>query len=109
MEMLNAVLAILSGLFIRLAIPLLVTLLAVYFLRKLDERWQVEGKTRPVTVKKPECWKVNHCPPAKRKACTGYLSPSPCWQARRMPNGYLRSECLDCKIFRNAPVPVQVI
>ncbi len=109
METINSLLAVISGLLLRLALPIVITLLAVYFLKKLDARWQVEGKTQPATVKKPECWKVNQCAPSKRKACPGYLSPMPCWQARRLPNGYLRGECLDCQIFRKAPVPIQVV
>lgn len=106
METINALLAVIAAFLVRLAIPILVTLAAVYFLKRLDSHWQSEGETQPVLVEKPECWKVNKCPPAQRKTCPGYLSPLPCWQARRLPNGYLRSECLDCEIFRNAPVPL---
>lgn len=106
MEMFDPILAIITGFLVRLAIPILVTLAAVYFLKRLDARWQSEGEVQPVSVEKPECWKINKCPPTQRETCPGYLSPLPCWQARRLPNGYLRSECLDCEIFRNAPIPL---
>jgi hypothetical protein len=99
-------LTILIGVALRIVIPSLITVLAVFFLRRLDARWQSEGKASPLLVKKPECWKINKCSPALRKNCPGYLSPLPCWQARRLPNGYLRNECLDCKIFHTAPIPV---
>jgi hypothetical protein len=104
MDNVYTLLAILIGITLRLVIPVLITVMAVFFLRKLDDRWQSEGELAPLSLKKPECWKINNCPPALLKTCPGFLSPLPCWQARRMPNGYLREECFNCKIFRSAPV-----
>jgi hypothetical protein len=95
----------LIGIAVRLVIPVLVTVLAVYLLRRLDAHWQSEGMSIPANVEKPACWEINGCPPAQRKECSGYLSPLPCWQARRSPNGYLREECLSCKVFLSAPLP----
>jgi hypothetical protein len=106
MNELNALLAILVGFAARLAIPILVTALAVYFLRRLDTEWQTEAKHLPSKVQKPQCWKTKGCSPAQRKDCPGYKSKLPCWQARRLPNGYLREACLDCKVFLEAPTPV---
>ena len=109
MEVINTWLAVLSGLLVRLAIPIFITVLAVSFLRKLDERWQkqAEIETPEAKVPKPECWKVRDCPPPARGACPGFLSPLPCWQVYRLPNGYLREECLTCEVFRAAPAPAQ--
>jgi hypothetical protein len=104
MDNVYAVFAVLVGTALRLVVPILITVLAIFFLRKLDARWQSEGQTAPLAVKKPECWKTKNCPPALLKTCPGCLSPLPCWQARRLPNGYLRQECLDCRLFRSAPV-----
>jgi len=95
---------VLIGLLVRLAIPILVTILLITLLRKLDARWQVEAKM-PVNIKKPECWKIKGCPPEQVTACKGAASPLPCWQAYRSPNGYLREECLTCKVFKDAPMP----
>ena len=106
METLNALVAIAAGFLVRLAIPILITALAVHYLRKLDANWQAEAERIPLVVEKPKCWKVNECPPRARKTCPGYTSPLPCWQARRLSNGYLREECLACEIFRTAPIPV---
>jgi hypothetical protein len=103
MDNVYALFAILIGAAVRLIIPILITVSAVFLLRKLDAHWQAEGEMAPLSVKKPECWKINNCSPSMRKSCLGYLSPLPCWQARRLSNGYLRNECLDCKIFRTAP------
>jgi hypothetical protein len=106
MDNIYALFAILIGVVLRLVIPICITILAVSLLRKLDANWQSEGKSAPLSVKKPECWKFNNCPPALRKTCPGFISPLPCWQAMRLPNGYLRDECLNCKIFRSAPAQV---
>jgi hypothetical protein len=100
--------AILIGLFLRLALPIAVTIVAIYFLRKLDLHWQEEAEhdlNRPA-VEKVRCWDLKDCPIEKRKTCPALSSPQPCWQVNRLPNGYLREECLDCAIFRNAPAPV---
>ena len=106
METLNALIAIAAGFVVRLAIPILITALAVHYLRKLDDGWQAEAESLPLHIEKPECWKINECSPRARKSCPGYASPLPCWQARRLSNGYLRQECLGCEVFRKAPVPV---
>jgi hypothetical protein len=105
MTEINALFAFVGGLFLRFGLPVLITVLAVYFLRKLDERWQKESESRLLPVEKPECWKTNRCAEEVRENCPGFLSPLPCWQARRLPNGYLRQECFTCPIFRGAPIP----
>ncbi len=104
METIISLFAVLMGLLVRLAIPIAVTFLLVFVLRKLDAHWQVEAQM-PVTMKKIECWKVKGCSPQKAANCMGASSPLPCWQAYRLPNGYLREECLSCKVFTDAPIP----
>ncbi len=104
MKDLYSVAAVLAGIAVRIAVPILVTALAVHFLRKLDARWQSEGRNVPTRMEKPACWETMGCLPERRKDCPGYLSALPCWQARRSANGYLREECLACKIFLKAPV-----
>lgn len=105
METMTAFLALCIGLLVRLALPIAVTSVMVYFLRKLDARWQAEAELQPVSVEKPECWKIKGCPPEQQKNCVARTSPLPCWQVFRLPNGYLREECLSCKVFLDAPVP----
>lgn len=108
METLTATLAIITGLAIRLAIPIAITAVAIYFLRRLDARWQAEASKEgwlPV-VEKPHCWETNNCSPEKREACPGYLSKAPCWQTFRKSNGYLQEQCLGCEVFQKAPIPV---
>jgi hypothetical protein len=108
MNTIISLLAILAGLLLRLAIPIAVTAVFIYFLRKLDTRWQLDAQI-PAAVEKPECWKINGCTPEQRTNCVGASSFLPCWQVYRLPNGYLREECLSCEVFINAPAPLLAI
>jgi len=105
METITSLLALIAGLLIRLAIPIALTALLIFFLRKLDARWQTEAQPLELALQKPECWKINNCSSAQRTNCVGAKSALPCWQAYRLPNGYLREECLTCKVFIEAPAP----
>lgn len=105
MEPIITFLYMLAGLLLRLAIPIAATILLVFILRKLDKRWQVEAELQPVTFEKPECWKIKGCPPEEVKNCQAAKSPLPCWQAKRLPNGYLNEDCLTCPVFIEAPIP----
>ena len=105
MENLVTFFYLLAGLLLRLAIPIGATVLVIVILRRLDQRWQAEAETQPVTVEKTECWKIKGCPPEKVQNCEAAKSPLPCWQVKRQPNGYLNEECLTCPVFIEAPVP----
>jgi len=109
METITAILAVITGFALRLAIPIAITVFAIYFLKHLDNRWQAEAKEQlPLSVvEKPKCWEVNGCTPEMRANCSGYQSEQPCWQALRKENGYLQEKCLGCDIFRKAPIPAQ--
>lgn len=108
MELFDALLAFLTGIVLRFAIPIGVTVLAIYFLRRLDARWQAEGQMIAETlpaVEKPKCWEINDCPPEEVEKCPGYQSAQPCWQAFRTQDGHLKEQCLGCGVFQHAPVP----
>jgi hypothetical protein len=105
METLTSILYIVAGLLLRLAVPILGTILLVFFLRKLDERWQAEAELYPQAAEKPECWKIKGCTPQQTGNCKAYQSKLPCWQVYRLPNGYLKEECLSCRVFTEAPIP----
>ncbi|NJC98394.1 MAG: hypothetical protein C3F07_07520 [Anaerolineales bacterium] len=109
METLTSLLAILTGILLRLAIPIALTALFIVVLRRLDSHWQAEAELHPLPVQKPECWKVKGCAPDQVKECAASASPLPCWQVFRTSNGYLREECLNCKVFVNAPTPTLTI
>ena len=103
METITSLLAVLTGLLLRLAIPIAGTIVLVYFLRKLDAHWQAEAK-QP-TMQKAECWKSKDCSSEQRKNCVAASSPLPCWQCLRQPNGYLQEKCISCNVFAKAPIP----
>ena len=110
MNNITAIYAVVTGIVIRLAIPIGITALAILFLRRLDTRWQAEAEEQllqPV-VEKVKCWKSKNCTAEMRASCAGYLSEQPCWQALREENGHLQERCLGCDVFKNAPVPVKI-
>jgi len=86
MEWSSTTSAMILGIFLRVAIPLIVTFLIVYFLKRLDERWKsqsdIEGSP---LVQNPD---------------------TPCWQVFREKNGRLQERCIGCDVFRHAPVPI---
>jgi hypothetical protein len=104
-ELITALFALTLALLARLALPIVITLVLVFFLRKLDARWQEEAQHEPPTVEKPECWKSKGCSAEQRANCPAFSSSQPCWQVYRQPNGYLNEKCLTCKVFIDAPIP----
>jgi hypothetical protein len=103
----NTILVIVTGVFLRLIVPLAVTAVVVYFLHRLDVRWQIEAeKERALLVKddKP-CWKEQGLSMDEIKLRAA-KNNQPCWQTHRLSNGYLREACLDCEVFLSAPTPV---
>ncbi len=101
----TAVLALLVGLGLRLAVPILVTVLVIMALARLDRHWQTEADLMTLAVQKPECWKMRNCSAGSRRDCAGYKSAFPCWQVFRHSNGYLDEKCLGCPVLVAAPVP----
>jgi hypothetical protein len=99
---------LLLGVLLRLGLPLAVTAWAVWVLRRLDARWQAEAKSirMPLPAAPVPCWDVRRCSAERRAACPAYARPdTPCWQVFRDPQGRLKDDCLDCEVFRGAPVP----
>jgi len=109
MDALNTLLAVLTGVVIRFVIPVGITILMIYFLRKMDARWQAEAQlvAQKPSVEKPKCWEVNNCSPEQMAKCPGYQSEQPCWQAFRKKDGHLKEKCLGCGVFVKAPIPTQ--
>jgi hypothetical protein len=101
-----AILAVLTGLFVRLVVPLAITALVVLVLRKMDARWQAEAENERKVLVKDEtpCWKEQGLPMDEIKL-REEKGNRPCWQTHRLSNGYLREACLDCEVFLTAPIP----
>jgi len=104
----ETVLTFVLGLLLRIGVPVAVTALIFFLLRRLDERWQKEALAIPViSSSQRPCWEIKSCPEEKRKNCPASAQPNvPCWQVFRTKNGRLREECLECDVFHLAPVPV---
>jgi hypothetical protein len=109
MESLNAFLVVLTGLLLRLGVPIGLTVLAAWLLKRLDEGWQRQAEHRraganalgaaPAEVR---CWEKRACPEAGRERCPAYARPDiPCWQVFREIEGGLPSRCLLCEVFRS--------
>ena len=103
----DTVLTFVLGLLLRIGIPLAVTALLFFLLRRLDERWQKEALAIPVISSQGPCWETKNCPEEKRKNCQASKQTNvPCWQVFRTKNGLLREECLGCDVFHQASSPV---
>ena len=102
----NSILVVLTGLLIRLVVPLVVTALIVYLLHRLGVRWQAEAEKERKFLVKDEmpCWKEQGLSMDEIKF-RAEKSDQPCWQTHRLSNGYLREACLDCEVFLDAPIP----
>jgi hypothetical protein len=107
MNFLDAIYSFMTGIVIRIALPVAVTLIAVWVLSRLDKRWQKETDANPNLVvagpRNPGCWDTHNCSAEDRAKCTAYSHPeTPCWQIRRDQRGFLQETCLGCEVFQNA-------
>jgi hypothetical protein len=109
-EPLTQIAAYLAGLLLRIAIPLGVTAVLVWLLRRVDAHWKEEAQySRPRPAQSNPCWALRRCPTERRAACPAFLQHEvPCWQLFRDEGGHLREACLTCPVFRTAPVPAGV-
>jgi hypothetical protein len=105
----NNTLSFFIGLLIRIAIPVGISVLVFFLLRRLDERWQKQANILPVlSAGQKPCWEVKNCSAEKRKGCLAAKQTNvPCWHTFRSKDGLLREACLDCDVFRQARVPVK--
>ena len=109
---------------LRLGIPIAVTGMVVWALRRLDARWQDEAAAHqasravaagdlaatavlsPLAAEQP-CWQLNHCSAAQRGHCPACAALDiPCWMARLRADGKLPARCYGCALFRIRP-PLQ--
>ncbi len=105
---LMTLLIVFAGLLIRFGVPVLITGLIVVYLRRLDARWQAEAANAEPVSDPVHCWEIRDCSPQQRANCKVYSSGEVCWQVKRLPNGYLPADCLNCEVFQKAPLPVHI-
>jgi hypothetical protein len=102
----DTLLTFVLGLLLRIGIPVAVTALVFFLLRRLDERWQKEALAVPVISSQRPCWEIKGCSEEKRKDCPASQQAGvPCWQVFRTKKGLLKEECLGCDVFRTASAP----
>jgi hypothetical protein len=94
------------GIALRLIVPLTITIVIVFVLRKLDARWQAEAEKERIALVKDElpCWKEQGLS-VEEIRLRAVQNNQPCWQTHRLSNGYLREACLECEVFLDAPIP----
>lgn len=107
----NEILALLIGLLARIGLPLAAMAALVFFLRRLDEHWQQEAPSALYHLQPGQtpCWDQKGCSLEAMRACPAPQENAPCWQARRASNGHLQPACLECSVFRAAPVPAHAV
>lgn len=106
---------------LRLGVPVAVTTAIVWWLRRLDARWEAEAevasrrvlelKAAAPVAEAPArpCWEVRNCPAGMRDNCPAYFQPDvPCWLARRAADGHLPGACADCARFTPVAAPARV-
>jgi hypothetical protein len=110
MDWLTTVLAMILGVLLRVAIPIVATILLVIVLKWLDERWKQEADLEGTTVAQPGnigCWDIKNCSAEQRAKCRAYANPdAPCWQVLREESGRLQERCIGCDVFKHAPTPL---
>jgi len=107
--------AMIIGLLLRFGLPVGLTILLGWFLRRLDARWAaeaekelVEDKARAALAPDIKCWQIHNCPSRLRDACPAYAQPdSACFELFRV-NGRLKPACRDCRVARRAAAPLIV-
>ncbi len=103
---LTEIAAIAAGLFLRIGLPLGLTFLLAWLLRRLDARWHAQAQAENVRLRERiaagetgrHCWEINGCPPRLRARCVAFQNPGiPCWEARSK-GGLMRPACRDCGV-----------
>jgi hypothetical protein len=107
---------VIVGMFLlRLGVPLAITLVVAYFLRRLDAKWQAEAwvqweasqpqeelvaEAKRLHAGKQPCWSLKGCDEVARANCAASkFIDIPCWLARRRSEGKLPAECIRCAQF----------
>lgn len=111
MEILYSIFTVLTGILLRLALPMAITAVIILWLRWLDAKWQLEALQLPSAQAQPKpavpCWETRNCSEEERAGCPVFGNRNIfCWQYFRAEEGRLQEKCLTCKVFRQTPVMV---
>lgn len=94
---------------VRLGIPILLTILLAWGLKRLDAHWQAEAEEKAaspqmkrLSTARLNCWELQNCDKQRRSNCAAFRqSETPCWEVYRT-DGNLRETCRNCKVFGRA-------
>ena len=105
-----------SGILLRIAIPIGITFGAAYILRRLDKKWREEADQKleslpslvNIWLENP-CWEVNSCEETRRETCDAYQHGDlPCWEVFRI-NGHFQKKCKNCAYLEELPIiPIKI-
>ena len=110
MEELATIGGVLLAFLVRIGIPLGLTMLLSWLLKRLDAQWRDEAmnyKAEAITKAEQDlyftiwsrnpCWEDKQCDPADRLRCKAFLqSEKPCWEVYRT-NGSYNKNCEGCE------------
>ena len=116
-----AVISLILGFAIRIGIPVSLTIIIGKALKKLDNKWQEDGRKIMIKdldlseriIQDLNCWEFYECSEVKRKNCSmeGHAE-EPCWQLCEAVGGN-PAECLSCKykelVEQNIPSTIKLI
>ena len=104
------------GLLLRVGVPIGVTLLIGWGLRRLDARWRAEAEAEKASInimlhttiwQQNPCWAAKNCSEEKRKTCPAYNQrEKACWEVNRA-NGSLSKQCQTCKYRKELPITLE--
>jgi hypothetical protein len=109
-------LSVMFGLVLRIGIPVAITILVFYWLNRMDQRWQEESEKEQNSIQvlnhvsgNTRCWETRRCSEESKSKCPAFQKQgTPCWQVFRRSNGVLKEQCMGCKVFQDAPVPIVI-
>ena len=98
---------------LRFGVPILITVALIWLFSKLDKRWREQAEevraqaVADGVIPVVKCWLLNDCPDEAKAKCLAYQNQGkPCWQHFRTKDGCLKEDCINCQVFRGAPVPI---
>ncbi len=100
-----------SGILLRIAIPIGITFGVASVLRRLDKKWREEADQKQVGLLsmtsiwlENPCWEMNDCEETRRETCDAYQQEdNPCWDVFKT-NGHLQKKCKNCAYLEDLPL-----
>lgn len=107
----GGIVAVVGMFILRLGVPLAITLVVGYWLRRLDVKWEAEAiahrkqeelpaELKALKAAEPPCWEIKGCDKASRAQCPACkFWDIPCWAARLRATGRIPTDCYSCGFF----------